>query len=363
MVIVEVISSLSSRGGAQVFLISLIKKLREKHEVHLISLYDGINPSFKEEIDKNHINYSSCHKKRRIDLKAAYTLRKKLRNIQPDVINFHLSFLATYYLAFGARKQRWKLIETFHSVPGHDLTKIDNYLRKKYINKNLLSFIGISDRITIEARKQFGAINIQTIYNGIELTACEQTRVPLSRKEFDFICVANMLEVKNHALLLEAFSIFLNRFPKANLLLVGGGQLLDYNKNLSSQLGISQHVIFTGYANDVKAYYEKANFFVLASKREGNPISILEAMSFGLPIIAPSVGGIPDIVKNGHNGLLFKSGSKEELLQCLISMYTNEEMANDISKANVEESRKYSIALTCNKYIEYFNHIVASSNR
>ena len=144
MVIVEVISSLSSRGGAEVFLISLIKKLKEKHEVHLISLYDGINPTFEAEIDKNNINYSSCHKKRRIDLKAASTLRKKLRNIQPDVINFHLSFLTTYYLAFGARKQRWKLIETFHSVPGHDLTKVNNYLRKKYIKKNLLSFIGIS---------------------------------------------------------------------------------------------------------------------------------------------------------------------------------------------------------------------------
>lgn len=359
MKIVEVISSLESRGGAEVFLISLIKNMQEKNEVYLVSIYDGIDSSFKTEIDKYKIKYFSCHKRKKIDFKAGRTLKRIIDNINPDIINFHLSFLATYYLAFGMKKNKWKLIETFHSIPGHDISKINNYLRKKYIKRHLLSFIGISDQITDSAIKKFGDIDIKTIYNGIEIHNHEYSKQCSHLKEYDFICVANMLPVKNHSLLIETFKLFLNRFPNSNLLLVGGGPLLDTNKNLSLQLGISDHIFFSGFTNNPKQFYEKSRFFVLTSKREGNPISILEAMSYGLPIIAPKVGGIPDIVKDGQNGKLFDVGSKEELLNCLSEIYTNKNLTEKISKNNVVESNKYSINLTSERYIEYFNHIIS----
>ena len=361
MKFVEVISSLNSRGGAEVFLISLSKGLSKKNEVYLLSLYDGLNPLFEAEINKSKIHYICCHKKSRIDFKAASFLRKTLKRIQPDIVNFHLSFLATYYLAFGTRKHQWQLIETFHSIPGSDLTRFDNFLRKKYINKSRLSFIGISDRITKSALDKFGPINIQTIYNGIDLDASRVDAESISEKDFDFICVANMLAVKNHALLLEAFKLFLKRFPQSRLLLVGGGPMLEYNKDLSVHLEISDHVVFTGFVDDVRQFYLRSKIFVLASKREGNPISILEAMSFGLPVIAPNVGGIPDIVQNEYNGFLFENGSKEELLQCMLAMRENEEKMARFAATNVDTSKKYGIEFACDKYAEYFNRIVASS--
>ena len=76
-------------------------------------------------------------------------------------------------------------------------------------------------------------------------------------------------------------------------------------------------------------------------------------MSCGLPIIAPSIGGIPDVVKNNINGLLFSEGSEEELLNAMINLSKHNEL-DTFSKQNFLDSKKYSIEKTADEYLKIF---------
>ena len=87
-------------------------------------------------------------------------------------------------------------------------------------------------------------------------------------------------------------------------LLVGDGELKDEIVDMTYELGLSDKVIFLGNRTNVSEILKNANLFILHSKREGFPIALLEAMATGLPVIATNVGGVPEIIKNGGNGII-----------------------------------------------------------
>lgn len=356
MKIVEVISSLDSRGGAEVFVTSLCKELKKDNEVFLIVLYDQIHDSFSNFIKENDIKVFTLGKKKKIDFKAVKTFRKIINKISPDLINFHLSFLLFYFLAFHTKRRRWKLIETFHSVPGVDLTFVDNFFRKVYLKKKRLSFIGISDSITSKAIEKFGKIQICTIYNAISL---KTTNEYPTEKTIDFICVANMLEVKNHHYLISEFSLLVKKHKHVKLALVGGGPLIKDVAKQISDLGLQHNIILTNFVSNVEDYLASSKYFVLASTREGNPVSILEAMSFGLPIIAPKVGGISDVVKDKFNGLLFENFNEGTLESKMEKLLEDELLYKQISLNNTIDSKKYDIKVASAEYISYFSKVIS----
>jgi glycosyltransferase involved in cell wall biosynthesis len=126
--------------------------------------------------------------------------------------------------------------------------------------------------------------------------------------------VARFTEFKDHGLLLRAFA----KVPgAARLKLVGDGRTLAAAKKLAEDLGICERVEFKGARGDVPEILAQTDVFVLASKTETLPISILEAMRAGLPVIASDVGGICEEVVDGETGLLVPAGSVEELSEAL----------------------------------------------
>ena len=203
MKIVEIINGLQKRGGAEVFLASLSTQLQANPDckVFVISLFGGVDESFKMSLNEKGVVLLTCNKKQGIDFKAARTFKRMILDINPDIIHFHLSCLPVYYLAFGLRKRKWLVFETFHSIPGANVGKLKTLLRKTYIKKGLLTFIGISNEITIMAKKLYPEINCFTISNGVSLNETPKLKAD---KKYDFIIVASLIDVKNHSLLFEA---------------------------------------------------------------------------------------------------------------------------------------------------------------
>ena len=131
--------------------------------------------------------------------------------------------------------------------------------------------------------------------------------------------VARFADYKDHGVLLRAFAAVPG---EARLKLVGDGKTLPFAKKLAEELGIRERVEFKGARDDVPEILAQTDVFVLASKTETLPISILEAMRAGLPVIATDVGGISEEVVDGETGLLVPAGSVEELsgaLTCLLA--------------------------------------------
>jgi glycosyltransferase involved in cell wall biosynthesis len=131
------------------------------------------------------------------------------------------------------------------------------------------------------------------------------------------VSVGRLTAVKGFDLLLPAFAQ--TRFPESPgfLALVGDGEERSALERLAGALGVRSRVIFTGDLDDVRSALAAADFFVLASRNEGMGRAIVEAMAAGLPAVAPAVGGVPEVIRHGENGLVVPTGDPAALAAAL----------------------------------------------
>ena len=130
-------------------------------------------------------------------------------------------------------------------------------------------------------------------------------------------------------LLIKAFSIVKKACENVKLVFAGDGEMLNQCKDYAKQLELSESITFIGNVEDVYSELQLSDCFVLSSKSEALPISILEAMACSLPIIAPRVGGIPELITD--NGVLYEVGNVEELANAMIRMAKSKEFREKCS--------------------------------
>src|SRR5207302_10208239 len=113
---------------------------------------------------------------------------------------------------------------------------------------------------------------------------------------------------KRQDLLIEAFALVKQHVPNAHLVVVGGGPRLSELQKVSDRLGVSSCVHLVGYQERPQRFLRLMDVFALTSRSEGMPLSVLEAWAAGVPVVASRVGGLPELVEHGRNGMLFNFG-------------------------------------------------------
>ena len=133
--------------------------------------------------------------------------------------------------------------------------------------------------------------------------------------------------------LINAFAKVLKVYPEAKLTLAGNGEVAQAQQ-LVNTLGLQNHVELTGWidANARKMLLERATIYALPSYNEGLPVSVLEAMGASLPVVTTPVGGLPDLIEHGINGILITPGDITQLSEALMSLITD--LKNSIKIAN-----------------------------
>ena len=166
---------------------------------------------------------------------------------------------------------------------------------------------------------------VRVVANGVDVAAIDSARPgPLVRRELGLpesspvIGLVGRLDHwgKGHKELFEAMAILKERHP-VHALIVGGGRRIDEIKALAASLGLAGEVHFLGTRRDVPDLLNAMDIFVLPSHSEGVSLALLEAMAAGLPVIATSVGGTPEVVMDGENGLLIPPRDAEALAGAL----------------------------------------------
>lgn len=171
--------------------------------------------------------------------------------------------------------------------------------------------------------------NIVLIPNGIT-NFSKKYPERLDTTHYQFVNVARFFPEKNHEALIDAFSEVCLELPSCRLVLVGDGPLRRVMENKVSVLGLSDKVEFLGVRRDVPAILERSDCFVLSSRWELHPITILEAMRSGLPVVATSVGGVQNTVVDGKSGFLVKPGDKKRLAQAMIRLAENVDLGKSM---------------------------------
>ena len=220
--------------------------------------------------------------------------------------------------------------------------------------------ISISPEIFKIAKELYPTSNCININNGIVINGIDEESNNLNnQKKYDFIIVASLEKVKNHKLLFDAISKI---DDEISVLCLGDGTCRKEYEMYINKIGISNKISLYGAVDNVADFLSLSKCLILCSTREGNPISILEAMAAGLPVIASRVGGIPDIVKHEINGLLFESQNVDELIECMKKIKNDEKRFSIIGKNNKEFVKQFSIENTVEGYYKFYNKILGGAS-
>jgi len=145
--------------------------------------------------------------------------------------------------------------------------------------------------------------------------------------------VACLREEKRIDVLINAAPAVLQRYPDAEVLIVGEGSCRDELVTLAARNGITDRVRFLGHRDDIPTVLSQADLFVLSSRSEAFPNSIIEAMAAGLPVVATAVGGIPELVDDGRTGRLVPSGDPAAFARAVIDVLDRPELAEKFGRA------------------------------
>lgn len=203
---------------------------------------------------------------------------------------------------------------------------------------------------SLVSRYGINASRIDVIPNGIEVDEFdvssyerESTRDSLGISNcFVFLSVGRVDDPrKDMVLLLQAYALLRKRVPHTKLLLAGGG----YQRRIRSvahALGIESDLVLLGLVRDsfLRKLYSACDAYVSSSLLEGFGLTILEAMAAGKPVIAPKVGGIPEIVEDRVNGLLFDRRDPVAISNLMQFYYLNRELGNSVGEANKQRAKE-----------------------
>ena len=165
---------------------------------------------------------------------------------------------------------------------------------------------------------------IIVIPNGISSVKlqCNVSRESLGLKDSEIVVgtVGNLKKAKGHIYLIRAAEIVLKQFPHTTFIITGEGNLEQFLKEEVQKRGICEKFIFTGFRQDAEEIIQLFDIFVLPSLWEGFPVSLLEAMKYGKPVIGFGVADVPYIVENGRSGFVVKPACYQQMASCIITL-------------------------------------------
>jgi glycosyltransferase involved in cell wall biosynthesis len=138
--------------------------------------------------------------------------------------------------------------------------------------------------------------------------------------------------IKNHHLFLEAAALVARENSAARFVIVGDGILLPELERHAQERGVADRVIFTGWRRDLPGIYADLDVLAVTSNNEGTPVSAIEAMAAGCPVVATNVGGLPDLIHEGETGYLVPPGDAPAVATALLHVLDQPEMARGMGE-------------------------------
>lgn len=179
-----------------------------------------------------------------------------------------------------------------------------------------------------------------------------RSSIGAGKDDFLFLCVGEFSARKNQTLIINAFSDLLIKYPKSLLLFAGTGEMLDEANRLAEYKEISHRVRFLGHIADTNILYRASQAVISASRSEGLPFNIMEALECNVPVIASDVKGHSDLIHSGFNGLLFDDNDETSLLENMIKIEDKDNY--EAIRRNTYLDDKYNSDNVTDALLEYY---------
>lgn len=313
---------------------------------------------------------------KRFDFSAMREIGNIIRDNDIDIVNAH-HFFSMFYSFYGCKiKNHRKLIYTEHSEWEIELIPWRGKKIGSYLLKRVDGTVGVSKAVSNKMRNTFNAdvSKVFTIRNGVDLKSFSNRmdkkaiiRRELGIKDNEKVVgiVANFRKIKNHILLLRAFDKLANDYEYVKLIMVGQGFEEDPEntekelRDFVNQKGLEKRVLFLGYRSNIPEYLGTMDIFCLTSFKEGLPISLIEAMAAGLPVVGTCVDGIKDVIIHGKNGFLVQLDDVEGLKEVLYRLLNDDSLREKYGRESKSmATNTYSLKRCVIEYQNLFNSLL-----
>jgi glycosyltransferase involved in cell wall biosynthesis len=269
---------------------------------------------------------------------AARNFFRIFKESRPDVVHLH-NPTPTVYAAMAARMAGVpSIISTRHSLvapPRRLVVELKYALAATCCDW----IVGICDATTsnLKSMHSVSARKIVRVYNGASPMSRVVKKQCPPKSGFTLVYVGRLEPVKNHTLLLNAFRVALQTMPELRLWMVGDGSERKMLESMAAELSITSQVTFWGQQLDVAPFFSAADSFIMSSKSEGLPISLLQAFSLGLPAIVTDVGGMAEVVRLAQAGYTVSPADSAQMAAAILRLAGNDNERAQFS-TNAEEA-------------------------
>ncbi len=349
-------------GGAESLGLTISRHLNKDgtHKASICGLFKGRGP-LADIAEKNEVTTRYFKNENKSRFKIMQELYHLLRHEQVSVLQVHGAYLLQYAV-LPALLSGAKIIYTEHAK--YSLSKSPTLKRKsRYLSLFTKKVVCVSYDMKSFMTNQVGVSpsRVEVIHNGVDLSDFSiryQEDPPNKRKDVLIGTVARLSEPKDHGNLLRAFALVREKIPGVRLLLIGDGELRSDIELMIHQHGQEKNVDMLGRRSDIPELLAGMDIFVLPSKREGFPISILEAMACGKPVVATDVGGVKEIISSGNDGLIVPPEDHYSLAAAIIRIIEDIGLRKRLESGAVNKIvSNFSKEVMMQKYMNLFNSV------
>jgi sugar transferase (PEP-CTERM/EpsH1 system associated) len=354
-------------GGLETLLVDAINRMpahRYRHAVICLTDYT----EFAQRITRPGVELYALHKPPGLELGTHRRLFKLLRTMRPDVLHTYnlgtIEYHATALLA-GVPVR-------VHAEHGRDASDPHGVNRKHNLLRRLLApvidrYVPVSRDLERWLRGVVGIpqAKIELIDNGVDterFRPATEASLEAWNAPGGFVIgsVGRLQDVKDQATLIDAFALLRTMLPeqrqRLRLVLVGDGPLRERLAQRIADAGLQDCAWLPGARSDVAPVMRSFSLFALSSIAEGTPVTMLEAMASGLPVVSTAVGGIPDLVQDGASGTLVPAGDPQRLAEALATYVLDAErtrLHGAAGRARIEQ--QYSVSAMLAHYVDLYD--------
>jgi glycosyltransferase involved in cell wall biosynthesis len=364
MRILQVIPTIDA-AGAERMVANLARYLRRAgHDVCVVSLMNPGSVSVEPDLKSNGVQVYLLGKRMGVDVRMVPRLARVLAHYEPEVAHTHLHVLK-YLLAAMAYSRRCPIVHTVHNLADREVTRGDVLVHQVAFRAGVAA-VAIGDAVAQSMRQLYRKPPRRIIPNGIPVD--DYASPPGIREEMraslrippdapTFVNVGLFREQKNHAALLAAFASERLSSLSAHLLLAGDGVLRDEVERQARQLGVAERVRFLGSRKDIPRVLAAADVFVLSSRWEGHPLSVMEAMAAGKPVVATAVGCVPENVSRS-TGRLVAEGDVAALGSAMFELANDMPLTRTLGSAAARTAReRFDASVMGRAYEELYSEL------
>ncbi len=282
---------------------------------------------------------------------------------KPDIVNLHYIAENAFFCLAIKKFLKFKFIVNIH---GSDIDRCSHrsvfarWLTRKTL-KEADCVLSNSDYLLCQAKKICPeiAVKSRTIANGIDLKRFEITDEYVNNSKY-ILSIGNFSFNKGFDVLIKAFNMVHCKYQDLKLLIIGEGSGKTECEKIASEFGISDSVKFLGRKEFLKIpmFLSGCEIFVLPSRKEAFGMVLLEAMAVGKPIVATSVGGVPEVVKERENAILVEPDSPGNLAEGIIKLIDNPDLIKQFGNKSKEIVKDFTWDKIVDKYIDVYKSLI-----